>query len=236
MTTAQLTRPARRRADKRARRPKIRSQWYVAKTNPKTGPLPTQIVGETREAIRASCDGCNLAPWADGGCYAYNGNMVRAADGVRRSALPKDLHSVLGRTTRAAKYARFGGFGDPGRLELGILFGEFAQAEANDLGIIGYTHHWRELGPDSPLRFYFLASCETLEDAAEANELGWLVALAGPAGGIRGYLRCRNELQPEITCNTCGMCSVKKLAAAKLFGVTFEAHGIGARRLPLAPA
>lgn len=209
------------------------SLWTVSQANPKTGPVPVQYVGKTREETRASCDGCNLAPWADGGCWYWGGNSRRAHGGVIRSAKAKDLASVLERTPRAARVARFGGGGDPGRVELATTLTELDQVEAAGLRPIGYTHHWRER---PALRAHFLASVETLADAAEAEEAGWAVALAGPTDPPATYARCVNERAPWITCNTCGLCNPQELARRGLRGVTFAAHGSGAKRLPLAGA
>lgn len=217
--------------------------WTVSVGNAKTGPIPTQTVGVSERDTAASCAGCALAPGSgktgDGGCYAWRGMVRRGAWSLRKAheaGKATDLATVLQRTPRGARFARFGGFGDPARLERTALWSSLRTVRAAGLGVIGYTHHWRAEPRTGALRTAFLASAETMADADEATRRGWLVALAGPAVAPAGFVLCRNAADASVTCNACGLCDVTRLRKTGFRGVVFPAHGASAKRLPMAGA
>lgn len=212
--------------------------WTVSTGNQKTGAIPTRYEGATLAETKASCDGCTLAPWSGGGCYAWGGNVRRGANSVRRAAkegAAVDLPTVLERTPRGARAVRFGAIGDPGRADPELTFADIDLARGEGFKVLGYTHHRAELDADGlqAFRHHFLASCETMEQAEEALAAGWLVALAGPESAP-GFLTCPNWSKPWIQCNACGACDVPTLSRTKYLGIVFPAHGHGRRRLPLA--
>ena len=207
--------------------------WTISEGNTKTGPIPTQYIGESREETHASCKGCNLHPEAGGGCYAWSGNSQRALNSVQTSGRDKTLPAVLSRAPRGARFARFGAIGDPARVERTSLLRDLASLNEAGIKPIGYTHHHRSEPRTGSLKGVFLASCDTMEQADSAIKAGWLVALAGPESAP-GMVRCRNYDRPEITCNTCGLCNVDTLRKTGFRGVVFPAHGQAAKRLPLA--
>lgn len=214
----------------------IQALWTVSTSNRKTGPIPTQYVGATRSQTEASCDGCALAPWADGGCYAWTGNSSRGANSVRKAAArgkPADLPTVLQRTPRGARAVRLGAIGDPARLKREQLLQDIATARAAGLKVLGYTHHSAEEPRTGSLKHNILASCETMEQADAANAAGWLVALAGP-DSAEGFITCPNYARPDVTCNRCRLCDVPTLRRTKARGIVFPAHGGGKKRLPMA--
>jgi len=220
------------------RLPIAASLWTVSKSNAKTGVIPTQYVGATREESWETCQGCSLRPDADGGCYAWGGNSVRGANSVQKATAngrASDLASVLERTPRSAKVVRFGAIGDPSRVDRAGLYADAKLARESGFKVLGYTHHWRREPHNGRLKEVLLASCETLEQATEAQAKGWLVSVAGPES-VPGMVTCPNYARPEIQCNRCGMCDVPTLKRSRFTGVVFPAHGISRKRLPLAGA
>lgn len=214
-----------------------KSLWTVSTSNTKTSAIPTQYVGATEAETWDSCEGCSLRPDAKGGCYAWNGRVQKGAWSVRKAVAggkPGDLPTILRRTPRGARVARFGAIGDPARVDRIGLLRDVATAKAAGLKPIGYTHHWRQEPRTGVLKSILLASCETLEQAAEARALGWMVSLAGPESNP-GMVPCPNSRDASITCNRCGMCNVETLRKTGYAGVVFPAHGVAKRRLPMAP-
>jgi len=214
----------------------VEDMWTVSTSNEKTGCIPTQYVGRTREQTLVSCEGCSLAPGANGGCYAWGGKVSRGANSVRRATdrgRPTDLATALERTPRSAKCVRFGAIGDPARVERSKVNADINLARSEGFKVIGYTHHWKQEPHNGRLKESFLASCETMEQAKEALTRGWLVSVAGPLS-VPGMVTCPNYAKPEIQCNRCGLCDVPTLKRTGFEGVVFPAHGGGKKRLPLA--
>jgi len=212
--------------------------WTVSVSNEKTGIIPTQYVGTSREESLASCRGCNLSPEAEGGCYAWGGRASRGANSVRRAyqnGRPSTLADAIARAPRSARCVRFGAIGDPARVDRAEILANIELARAEGFKVLGYTHHWREEPVTGVLRRNFLASCETLQQAEEARSRGWLVSVAGPLS-VAGMATCPNYKRPEIQCNRCGLCDVPTLTRTGFKGIVFPAHGNGAKRLPLAGA
>lgn len=212
----------------------MKGLWTISDGNTKTGPIPTQYVGETRDETRESCEGCNLHPSANGGCYAWSGRSQMSLGSVQKSGQDKSLEAVLSRAPRGARVARFGAIGDPARVERTEVLRDIASLNAAGLKVIGYTHMHKNEPRTGSLLKHFLASCDTMEQAQEALKRGWLVALAGPQKAPPGMVVCRNSERPEITCNVCGLCNVDTLRKTGFVGVVFPAHGQAAKRLPLA--
>lgn len=210
--------------------------WTVSVSNGKTGVIPTQYVGRTREQTLMSCEGCSLAPGANGGCYAWSGRASRGANSVRKATTrgrAADLDSALDRTPRSAKCVRFGAIGDPARVARCKVNADISLARAKGFKVLGYTHHWAQEPHNGRLKEAFLASCETAEQVDDALSRGWLVAIAGPER-FEGMVTCPNYARGEIQCNRCGLCDVPTLKRTKFKGVVFPAHGGGRKRLPLA--
>lgn len=214
----------------------VEDMWTVSVSNQKTGVIPTQYVGRTREQTLASCEGCALRPDADGGCYAYAGRVIRGANSVRKATAngrPATLQAALARTPRSARAIRFGAIGDPSRVRREKLLADLAYARITGFKVLAYTHHWASEPLTGGLKFNMLASCETPEQVEQAHVEGWLVALAGP-DSYPGMVTCPNYARPEIQCNRCGLCDVPTLKRTKFTGVVFPAHGLSSKRLPLA--
>lgn len=68
----------------------------------------------------------------------------------------------------------------------------------------GYTHQWRTC--DRRWQRYLMASVESLEDAAIAQEMGWKTFRIGLAP-TRGEIQCPNTLDKSIQCRDCRLCN-----------------------------
>lgn len=215
----------------------VESMWTVSSRNPKTGDIPTQYVGRTRKQTEESCVGCDLHPKANGGCYAYAGNVVRGLNSVRKSVERGNstgtLEAALARTPRSARCARLGAIGDPARMKRETLLAELSTLRGAGFKVLAYTHHWASEPLTGSLKREMLASCETMEQVEQAQAEGWLVALAGPLYAS-GMVTCPNYKRPEVQCNRCGLCDVPTLRKTRFTGVVFPAHGHGGKKLPLA--
>ncbi|MGE3483481.1 MAG: hypothetical protein AB7L09_01995 [Nitrospira sp.] len=216
--------------------PIVGQMWTVSVGNEKTGVIPTQYVGLTRDETWDSCQGCNLRPDAGGGCYAWNGNSSRGANSVRKAVAngrAADLRSAIERAPRSAKAVRFGAIGDPSRVDRAALYADIEHARAAGFKVLAYTHMWRREPHNGRLKREMLASCETMAQAEEALSKGWLVTVAGP-DKVEGMVTCPHYARPEIQCNRCTLCDVPTLRRTGFRGVVFPAHGIQRKRLPMA--
>jgi len=202
-----------------------RALWRGSSSNRKTGNTLSLWVGDTREASKASCQGC---PLLDAGCYAQGGTPA-----MGHSSMTKRL-ARLGRVdggytleASAAKadsslYARVSQIGDASRLDRGSFRAAVTYIRRHFAGVLSYTHMWREVAArgDADL---FTASTGSLAEADEALAAGFARATVvlpwdayehGPnfttPGGARGVI-CP-ELYNEhvkgrkISCQDCGMC------------------------------
>ncbi len=103
-----------------------------------------------------------------------------------------------------------------------------------------YTHAWRTVPRAAWLNVSVLASCETPTDLAPARALGYAGALI-----VRRFASFRaHDVQGEriipcpqqtgnTNCRRCGLCFDDRRLLRAGLSIAFEAHGSGARRLPL---
>lgn len=177
-------------------------------------------------------DSCALK---QGGCYAWGLFYLNVLSSKikNRTIQIKSLKEALAARRDDCKIVRHRVAGDivgdvPGTLE------ECKEVIKAGLTNIGYTHHWRS-EEAQPLKEYFRASCETVEDVLEARKNGWAATMIVPKGspkrmklpnGETAYkcpARYGVEGKPDITCNTCTLCKVDERTADKT--VMFEVHG-----------
>jgi hypothetical protein len=203
-----------------------RALWRGESSNRKTGNTLSLWVGDTREASKASCEGCPLLAHKE--CYAQNGlpgvahaGMVKAAARKGREAGGYTLAASAAKADRGL-YARVSQIGDASRLDRGSFRASVTYIRRHFAGVLSYTHMWREVAArgDADL---FTASCGSLEEADEALASGfsratvvlpWDAYKNGPnfttPGGASGVV-CP-ELYNEhvkgrkISCQECGMC------------------------------
>tara|TARA_Y100000034_G_scaffold111477_1_gene144592 strand:- start:1580 stop:2239 length:660 start_codon:yes stop_codon:yes gene_type:complete len=170
-----------------------------------------------------------------GGCYAWGLFYLRILgkkieDGRIKA---RSLKDALGSRDKNCKVVRHRVAGDV----VGDVDGTIEEChlvEQEGLINIGYTHDW-ETEVTQPLKEWFRASCNTLEEVAKAKAMGWSTTLAVHGEGIpksinidgqRGVLCPARHNVPEkkdITCNDCTLCKVTD--KTKDIVVMFEVHG-----------
>lgn len=205
--------------------------YYVPQSNnAKTGNLPQQYIGKDLEESRKSCSGCKLLD--DKSCYAQFGSPSWAMRSIEKaSAKGKDysIKNALKNRAKGAKYVRLGALGDPASIRRDSLFYAKKQIKRVGLGILGYTHFWRTRGKD--LKDLCFASCDTIKDVLDAFKKGWKSTLIvdsfdewGKKGVFKGirYAACPAQYKENITCNSCGLCSLDKKHKIDL--ILFEKH------------
>ena len=109
---------------------------------------------------------------------------------------------------------RLGAWGDPAALPFHILVALTEQFE----GWTGYTHQWRQLGPQHAS--LLMASVETAEQAAEARAAGWRTY--GLEEDDESIL-CP-ATSHGITCSDCGLCKGTASGAKSIYN---PPHGRG---------
>lgn len=213
----------------------ISGLWTHRTRNRKTGDVPTLWVGTTREESFESCSGCSLLKKI---CYAQFGTAAMAHAGMMKSASKGrdySFESALSNRSIKARMVRFGAIGDPAAVDKETLLSWVEGTKREGLSVIGYTHHW---GKNEYLKGVFMASCDTPEEAVEAMERGWRVALyikdnpphrSIKLGG-KAAIVCPAVIAPgEVTCNTCRLCDAFKKGPL----ILFPDHGPSARSLKM---
>lgn len=105
-------------------------------------------------------------------------------------------------------------------------------ARRPDLHVICYTHAWRQLEPGA-FSFVVNASCETLAEVREAQELGWRQTVLTDSGdehstigtklGDRQVTQCPAQTH-NVTCADCRACAADTRTRPV---IAFVAHGTG---------
>lgn len=223
------------------------SLYYVAKSqNTKTGSLPTQFIGSSREESEQTCRICPL--WADNTCYAQDGSVQMGHSsllaGVRGRGNDRGLDQALENAHENAQYVRFGSIGDPGSIDPSVYDEHERRAREWGFGVLSYTHHWH-LEHAQHLKGHALASCDNAKDVKDAVDAGWRTAVhidendrnmfgatmaEKPQGTVNmhgteiRYFLCPAQREGSaVTCNSCGLCDSTK--ATKYNTIVFIEHG-----------
>ena len=202
--------------------------WISKTDDKKTGPVMASY------SPKSSCpDTCSLK---EGGCYAWGLFYLRILGSKIENGkiTPKSFREALKESIRGTKIVRHRIAGDvvgdvPGTLQ------DCKDAESEGFINVGYTHAWRQ-EEVQPLKKYFRASCQSVEEVLQARQAGWEATLiVGDMGGNKrmslpngetAYLcPARRDVpgKKDITCNDCTLCKVTPSTAGKT--VIFEAHG-----------
>lgn len=214
--------------------------WQSRSNNKKTGDMPQGVVGASREETRESCVGCALLETE---CYAWHGRTHNFVLGKLAKGLLVDpdryrIEPALKKRNKQARYVRAGSIGDPARADPEQTTHDFEVVNEHGLGVIAYTHFWRE---EDALRVDFMASCNSLLEVDEALERGFRATTllpwdyyetSGPRfespAGTFGVV-CPAQTK-EVTCNDCGLCANTHQAAKGVRLIGFLEHGPRARR------
>ncbi len=203
--------------------------WVSISNDKKIGPVVASY------SSKSTCpDSCNLK---DGGCYAWGLFYLNILSKKIESASfqNKDLKSSLMKRSHSARIVRHRVAGD--------IVGDAQQTleeclyiEQNKLINIGYTHNWRDREAQ-PLKRWFRASCQSIDELIEARKKGWATTIIMDSAAIKAkkfalpngemaYVcpaRIGEPGKKDITCNDCTLCRVDDKTRDKT--VVFEAHG-----------
>ena len=172
------------------------------------------------------CGGCVHRVNKDTGvrtCYVNLGqaplSIFRA---YKRGAYPDA--SAVSSEVFANKAIRFGAYGDPAAVPIGI----WSDLEGLASMHTGYTHQWRS-EKFAAFSRVCQASCETDADVLKANKMGWGTFQVISATATRNVnaMPCpaSTEMGKTKTCAECGVCNGRKG-----INVTILAHGATAKR------
>lgn len=206
--------------------------------NIKTGNIPTQWIGASRDESKATCTPCPL--FKDGTCYSQYGTPAIGHVNLNKVDIGKrTLEQSLSKRADTAKYARLGAIGDPGSIEASVYADHEKTIRNSGLGALSYTHHWF-LPHAEHLKGHALASADNMTDVQDALADGWRVAVhvdendacfngqtikEAPQGKIGGkkYFLCPAQRESKTTCNTCGLCDGQRKTNVDV--IVFVEHG-----------
>lgn len=201
--------------------------WVSKSADAKVGPVMVSY-----SPLETCPDSCGFK---SGGCYAWELFYLRIlgekiGDGRLKV---RTLKEAMGKRKPEGRIARHRVAGDIVG-DVPETIAEIKMIEAAGLTNIGYTHHWRA-EEAQPLKEYFRASCNTVEEAEEAISMGWAVTVAVhgesvpkslPLAGQKAFLcpaRKGVEGKKDINCDSCRLCRVDERTKNKI--VMFETHG-----------
>ena len=220
---------------------KIGAMWTSTSNNIKIGNIPQLWIGATVRETVDTCltSGCLQCPsWAggEGGahdeeCYAFKGRVFHGLKSIQRAMLKGKNYTIdyaLSRALRFAEYVRITAIGDPcvvTPIEADIMVMKIHNA---GLKIIGFTAGWRSA---PHWKKYLMASCTSLEEAAEARALGWNPSIVYPVMPEKQSMRlpdgsmalvCKaiwmdKKKNKHVTCNQCGLCGEDNPGIAIIF-------------------
>lgn len=205
--------------------------WTAKSRNSKTGNMPTAWVGSTKEEAWDSCEGCSLR---GNGCYAWSGSVRMGHGGLLRAAAngaDRSLEWALENRHKGARNVRLTGIGDIGRCGKDKADAIVERIQQEGLGILGYTHHWREESVAEAWKGRLMASCETAEDADKAVAEGWRATMIVSEDTARTFKTeagnrvsvCPAQLREgSIDCNNCRLCDASRDLAPV---IAFIVHG-----------
>ena len=193
---------------------------------------------------KSSCpDTCNLKT---GGCYAWDlyymrimGEKIETGKqkikGVMKDFKIRSLAEALKGRKFDCKVVRHRVAGDVvGDVENTMQ--DCKTIEEEGLTNIGYSHTWREEF-SQPLKQYFRASCQNMEEVKEARANGWAATVIFTDSIGKGKQQIDGETvvmcpiddyKKSVTCNSCRLCRVDE--KTKDITVGFKLHGNGAKK------
>ncbi len=199
---------------------------------PKTKDKKTGEVIASYSPKETCPNSCSLK---EGGCYAWGLFYLkilsnRLTDGRTK---PTSLVEAIKLVKDNVKIARHRIAGDVVG-DVNETLEECKTIKDSGLINIGYTHTWRE-DESQPLKNYFRASCESIEELIDARNMGWATTLIVPSetpktlrlpNGEKAVMcPARHDVpnKKDITCNTCKLCRVDEKTESKT--IMFEIHG-----------
>lgn len=185
--------------------------------NAKTGPVwqayivRADITPLAAIKARDTSATCGTCPLQQAGCYAERmQGLISLGRTMEARGYPTvTLADACAALASSGSALRIGAYGDPAAVPVEVWA---ALAVAATKGWTGYTHQWRACDPE--LRQYVMASCDTADDADDAQALGWRtfrVRQVAPTGGIEGQraneVICPASHERDVTtCENCRLC------------------------------
>ncbi len=192
-----------------------------------------------RQKGQGACGDCQHArptgQRKQGACYVYSrpggsqgalGGLAKAFSKAEYLTLNEFNERVLV-LAQAANYARIGKFGDPAAdNETATAIKSILKLlRANNVPYTGYTHQWTK-AKASELTGLLMASTESVEESAEARELGWSTFQVIGRKEEPTQIHCpaqekkeafkRGELVAIPTCKECQLCDGSKLLSIQV--------------------
>jgi hypothetical protein len=201
-------------------------------SNIKTGPMiQIWILVKNSHPVEASktgddeliCGNCSHRWFLDGGCYVNLGQApAQVWKAYQAGSYSYDQEPYLEAVTKRKRKGRFGSYGDPAVIPVGIIQ-RWKQALDGDTG---YTHQWLDY-PE--LAGVFQASVDSLEEKQLANAMGFKTfrVKRDDEPLERDEMYCPADLHPDIQCIKCLKCDGKTKNIA--------INGHGARKKKLRP-
>ncbi len=170
-----------------------------------------------------------------GGCYAWGLYYLKSLGDKLSSGklVPRTLDIAIKNILPTTKIARHRVAGDVVG-DVAATIQECRDLDSAGLINIGYTHNWRA-AESQPLKHYFRASCQSVEEVLIAREMGWattLIVSQGvdkktklPNGEFSVKCPAKHDIagKKDVTCNTCTLCRVD--GKTEKTTVMFEVHG-----------
>jgi hypothetical protein len=202
---------------------------FSGSSNKKTGAelLQTYILRDDMHPVEASrtgadkaiCGGCKHQGLRDDEGMRVEGSRecyVNLGQGVSivYKAHARDHYEPCAEADLADAFEglliRFGTYGDPAAVPRRI----WEAMVSKSAGRTGYTHQWRDLR-FAWLKAYVMASVDTLEEAAEAQAMGWRTFRVAPPVGwtkeaAESLCPASEEGGKATTCDRCQLCSGTK--------------------------
>ena len=198
---------------------------------------------------------CVDCPLKNSGCYAEGGTVAytkrrldKAVRKVRASPLRSAQHEARGIDALKIKgqALRLHTSGDCPSPETTRVVASAAQRFMARGGgqAWTYTHAWRRVQRRTWRSVSVLASCETPDDARQAQARGYAPAVVverfdGPKAfsyGDTTVIPCPAQTRDNVTCESCRLCWNADALHRRGMGIAFEAHGSSKKRAARAVA
>lgn len=213
--------------------PDVIASFQFGSGNRKTGQsiqvymLPHEMIengGYHKDLDERVCFYCRYSK--NGGCYVLKGfprhglnAKLKRLKRTQEYKKPNSSSEILAKA-REYTYIRFGAYGEPVLLPVQLI-----KDLTKGRRWTGYTHQWK-LPENSPYKDFFMASVHSMEEAMQAESMGWRWYLILEKGQslpkefeIRGNaityqdriiaVNCpaSKESGERTTCNRCGLCN-----------------------------
>ena len=188
------------------------------------------------EAVKSGSDSliCGNCPhrgrgFRDRSCYVNVGQGPRSVYQAYRNGRYPYLPLCDYASVFTGRSVRFGAYGDPCHIPLGIVRWIVFYADK----VTGYTHQWTDRGY-SAYREHLMASADSESEYRQAKQAGWRVFRVREAGAplLAGEIMCpaSDESGRRTQCDRCGLCNGCKTNHDRRKDIAIVVHGAGRRK------